>query len=155
MYRRKVNSMTMTEKQRIFADEYLKDLNGTRAYKVAYPSVKKDSVAKAAASRLLTNVNLKSYIEEQLEIMHNERQADAAEVLEFLTAVMRGEQTEQTLIGLGEGAQGITAIEIGAKDRIKAAELLGKRHALFTDKVDLQTGDIVINVGAWDDNEAD
>ncbi|MGG5338096.1 phage terminase small subunit [Enterococcus pernyi] len=147
--------MTMTEKQRIFADEYLKDLNGTRAYKVAYPSVKKDSVAKAAASRLLTNVNLKSYIEEQLEIMHDERQADAVEVLEFLTTVMRGEQTEQTLIGLGEGAQGITAIEIGAKDRIKAAELLGKRHALFTDKVDLQTGDIVINVGAWDDNEAD
>lgn len=31
----------MTDKQQIFADEYLKDLNGTRAYKVAYPNVKK------------------------------------------------------------------------------------------------------------------
>ncbi|MFR0814364.1 MAG: terminase small subunit [Enterococcus casseliflavus] len=147
--------MAMTDKQRIFADEYLKDLNGTRAYKVAYPNVKKDSVAAANANRLLRNAKVKSYIDEQLEIMHNERQADAAEVLEFLTAVMRGKQTEQTLIGLGEGAQGITEIDVSAKDRLKAAELLGKRHALFTDKVDLQTGDIVINVGAWDDNEAD
>lgn len=147
--------MAMTDKQRIFADEYLKDLNGTRAYKVAYPNVKKDSVAAANANRLLRNAKVKSYIDEQLEIMHNERQADAAEVLEFLTAVMRGEQTEQTLIGLGEGTQGITEIDVSAKDRLKAAELLGKRHALFTDKVDLQTGDIVIKVGAWDDNEAD
>ena len=35
----------MTEKQKIFADEYLIDLNATRAYRVAYPSVKKDEVA--------------------------------------------------------------------------------------------------------------
>ncbi|GAX46780.1 terminase small subunit [Pseudolactococcus reticulitermitis] len=140
----------MTDKQRIFADEYLKDLNGTRAYKIAYPNVKKDSVAAANASRLLTNAKLKAYIDEQLEIMHNERTADAQEVLEFLTSVMRGNQTEQTLIGLGEGNQGITEIDVGAKDRLKAAELLGKRHALFTDKVDLQSGDIVIKVGEWD-----
>lgn len=129
--------MIKNDKHQIFADEWLKDMNGTRAYKVAYPHVKKDSTAKAAASRLLTDVNVKSYIDEQLEIMHNERQADASEVLEFLTAVMRGEQTEQTLIGLGEGEQGITAIDVGAKDRIKAAELLGKRHALFTDRQEI------------------
>lgn len=43
----------MTEKQKIFADEYLIDLNATRAYKVAYPRVKNDEVAAAAATRLL------------------------------------------------------------------------------------------------------
>lgn len=43
----------MTEKQKIFADEYLIDLNATRAYKVAYPRVKNDEVAAAAAARLL------------------------------------------------------------------------------------------------------
>lgn len=144
--------MTMTNKQQIFADEWLKDLNGTRAYKVAYPNVKKDRVAATNASRLLTNANVKAYVDEQLEIMHNKRTATAQEVLEYLTAVMRGEHTEQTLIGLGEGAQGKTSIEVGAKDRLKAAELLGKRHALFTDKVDLNTGDIVIKVGEWDDD---
>lgn len=145
--------MTMTDKQQIFADEYLKDLNGTRAYKVAYTNVKKDGTARANASRLLTNANVKSYINEQLEIMHNKRQADAQEVLEYLTSVMRGEQTEKTLISLGELGQEITDIDVGAKDRLKAAELLGKRHALFTDKVDLQTGDIVIKVGEWDEDE--
>ena len=50
--------MALTPKQKIFADEYLIDLNATRAYKVAYPKVKKDEVAKAAGSRLLTNVNV-------------------------------------------------------------------------------------------------
>ncbi|EOL40307.1 hypothetical protein WMG_01063, partial [Enterococcus faecalis EnGen0348] len=47
----------------------------------------------------------------------------------------------------------VVDIDVGAKDRLKAAELLGKRHALFTDKVDLQTGDIVIKVGEWDADE--
>ena len=148
--------MTMTDKQQIFADEYLKDLNGTRAYKVAYPNVKKDSSAATAAGRLLRNVEVKAYIDEQLEKMHDERSADAKEVIEFLTSIMRGEKTEQSLIGVGEGAQAVIDMDVGAKDRIKAAELLGKRHALFTDKVDLQTGDIVIKVGEWDgDDEAE
>lgn len=148
--------MIKNEKHQIFADEWLKDMNGTRAYKVAYPHVKKDTTAKAAASRLLTDVNVKTYIDEQLEKMHDERTADAHEVLEFLTSVMRGEKTEQSLIGVGEGAQAVIDMDVGAKDRIKAAELLGKRHALFTDKVDLQTGDIVIKVGEWDgDDEAE
>lgn len=142
--------MIKNEKHQIFADEWLKDMNGTRAYKVAYPHIKKDSTAKVNASRLLTDANVKAYIDEQLEKMHNERQADANEVIEYLTSVMRGKQTEKTLIGIGEGVQKITEIDVGAKDRIKAAELLGKRHALFTDKVDLQTGDIVIKVGEWD-----
>lgn len=127
----------MTDKQQIFVDEYLKDLNGTRAYKVAYPNVKKDSVAATNAARLLRNAKVKKYIDEQLEIMHNERTADAQEVLEYLTSIMRGEQQEQVLRGVGMGEQVKTNIEVSAKDRIKAAELLGKRHALFTDKTEL------------------
>ena len=86
--------MGMTEKQKRFADEYLIDLNGTRAYKVAYPSVKKDQVAATNAGRLLRNAEVKTYIDEQLEKIHNEKTADAQEVLEYLTAVMRNEQTE-------------------------------------------------------------
>ena len=52
----------MTRKQKIFADEYLIDLNATRAYKVAYPSVKNDATAAAAAARLLRNVKVREYI---------------------------------------------------------------------------------------------
>ncbi|MBO1141768.1 terminase small subunit [Enterococcus avium] len=132
----------MTDKQRIFADEYLKDLNGTRAYKVAYPNVKKNSSAATAAGRLLRNVEIKSYIDEQLEQMHNERTADAKEILEYLTAVMRGEETETvaTAKGLYDG------VEVSAKDRLKAAELLGKRHALFTDKQQIEVTEMPVFV---------
>lgn len=141
----------MTPKQQIFADEYLKDTNGTRAYKVAYPQVKKDQVAATAAGRLLRNVEVSQYITRQLEKMHSKRSADAQEVIEYLTSVMRGKQKEQTLKGLGMGEQEVASIDVSAKDRIKAAELLGKRLALWTDNINLTNKDIVIKIGGDDD----
>lgn len=148
--------MGMTEKQKRFADEYLIDLNGTRAYKVAYPSVKKDQVAATNAGRLLRNAEVKTYIDEQLEKIHNEKTADAQEVLEYLTAVMRNEQTEEVVVveGTGDGCSEARTMEkdTSIKDRVKAAELLGKRYSLFTDKMELATGDIVLKIGEWDDD---
>lgn len=88
----------MTEKQKIFADEYLIDLNATLAYKMAYPNVKNDAVAAAAAARLLRNVKVKNYIAEQMEKIHNEKTADAQEVIEYLTSVLRGESTAQEIV---------------------------------------------------------
>lgn len=130
-----------TDKQMIFANEYLIDLNATRAYKKTYPNVKKDSVAKAAASRLLTNVNLKNYIDEQLKKIEDESIADATEVMKYLTAVMRNELTEEVVVveGEGEGCSSARIVkkDISAKDRNKAAELLGKRYRLFTEKIEV------------------
>ena len=131
----------MTEKQKRFADEYLIDLNATRAYKVAYPNVKNDAVAAAAAARLLRNVKVKNYIAEQMEKIHNEKTADAQEVIEYLTSVLRGESTSQEIVveGIGDGMSEARTMEKGPseKDRLKAAELLGKRYSLFTDKVEV------------------
>lgn len=127
----------MTEKQKIFADEYIICLNATRAYKKAYPNVKKDEVARANGSRLLTNANVKTYIDEQLEKLQSERVADQQEVLEFLTSVMRGEKTEPLLVLDGEGTQKVINAVPPVQARTKAAELLGKRYRLFTDKVEL------------------
>ncbi|MBO1704178.1 terminase small subunit [Eubacterium callanderi] len=146
----------MTEKQKRFADEYLIDLNGTRAYKVAYPRVKNDETARANASRMLTNANVKTYIDEQLEKIHNEKTADAQEVLEYLTAVMRNEQTEEVVVveGTGDGYSEARTMEkdTSIKDRVKAAELLGKRYSLFTDKVDLNADmDLKITVDYGED----
>lgn len=134
----------LTEKQKRFADAYLLDCNGTRAYQAAYTNVKKDEVARANASRLLAKANVRAYINERLEEMHSEKTADAREVIEYLTSVMRGEQTEQTLRLIGDGCQTIADIAVPAKDRIKAAELLGKRYSLFTDKVQLDTVPVTI-----------
>ena len=63
----------MTEKQKRFCDEYLIDCNATRAYKTVYQNVKSDETAKSAASRLLTNVNVKKYIDDRMEELHNEK----------------------------------------------------------------------------------
>ncbi|MEY8307703.1 terminase small subunit [Enterococcus faecium] len=142
--------MRMTEKQKRFCDFYIETGNATQAAIKAGYSKK---AAKEIGYENLTKLHLKSYIDERLAELKNERTADAQEVLEYLTAVMRGNFKEATLIGIGEGVQSIAYIDVGAKDRLKAAELLGKRHALFTDKVDLQTGDIVIKVGEWDADE--
>lgn len=60
--------------------------------------------------------------------------AKQEEVLTYLTSIMRGEQSENVLIGIGNGKQKIAKIKVSAKDRIKAAELLGKRYGLWTDK---------------------
>lgn len=116
---------------------------------MAYPNVKKDSSAATAAGRLLRNVEIKSYIDEQLEQMHNERTADAKEILEYLTAVMRGEETETvaTAKGLYDG------VEVSAKDRLKAAELLGKRHALFTDKQQIEVTEMPVFVDDIGDDD--
>ena len=74
--------------------------------------------------------------------MNDKRIAKAEEVLEYLTRVLRGEETEQVIVteNVGDYMSEARTIdkELSAKDRIKAAELLGKRYALFTEKVDVE-----------------
>lgn len=139
----------MTEKQKIFADEYLIDLNATRAYRVAYPAVKKDETAASAAARMLRNVKVKKYIDKRLEEIHNEKTADAKEVMEYLTSVLRGESRSEEIVveGLGDGLSKAKTMEKAPseKDRLKAAELLGKRYSLFTDKVEMEA-DMELNI---------
>lgn len=131
----------MTEKQKRFCDEYLIDLNATRAYRAVYRSIKSDEVARKAGSRLLTNVDVKKYITNRMEEIHNKKTADAQEVIEYLTSVLRGESssTEIVVEGTGDGCSEARTIEKAPseKERLKAAELLGKRYGLYTDKVDL------------------
>ena len=134
----------MTEKQKIFADEYVICLNATRAYKKAYPNVKKDEVARANGSRLLTKANVKAYIDEQLEKLQSERVADQQEVMEYLTAVMRGKKTEPLLVLDGEGKQKVIDAIPPVQARTKAAELLGKRYRLFTDKQEVEVQGTVV-----------
>ena len=75
----------LTEKQKRFCEEYLIDLNATRAYKAVYKNCKKDESARVNGSKLLTNTNIKAYIDEKLEEIHSKNTADAREVIEYLT----------------------------------------------------------------------
>lgn len=137
--------VAMNAKQRRFCDEYLIDCNATQAAIRAGYSKK---TAKQIGQENLTKPDLKSYIDEQLEILHNQKTADAQEVLEYLTSIMRGEHTEQTLKLVGEGVQTITEIDVAAKERLKAAELIGKRYGIWKDNVDVKGAIPTVLIGS-------
>ena len=127
--------MKLTVKQQRFADEYIRTGN---AYQSAINAGYSETYAKGNVVKLLENVSVKSYIDKRLEELKKESIAEQDEILQYLTSVMRGEMTEQTVVGQGEGYQEIDNIDVGAKDRIKAAELLGKRYRMWTEKIEAE-----------------
>lgn len=130
--------MKLTEKQKRFADYYIETGNITEAAVKAGYSKK---TARVIGQENLQKPAIKSYIDEKLETMQDERTASAKEVLEFLTKSMRGELDEEVVVveGTGDGTSEARTVkkQIGLRDRIKSAELLGKRYRLFTDKVEV------------------
>lgn len=134
----------MTPRQQKFCDEYLISGNATEAAIKAGYSRK---TAKQTGSENLSKPDLRAYIDEQLAKIHSAKIADAEEVMKYLSSVMRGEHTEQVLKLVGEGVQTVTDIDVSAKERLKAAELIGKRYGLFTDKVGLEGAVPVIITG--------
>ena len=92
----------LTPAQQRFADEYLIDPNATRAYKIAYPAVKSDKVAGVNAARLLGNARVKEYIDEKIAEISSAKTADAKEVMEYLSSVMRREHTENIVVTITE-----------------------------------------------------
>jgi terminase small subunit len=130
--------MKLTEKQKRFADYYIETGNITEAAVKAGYSKK---TARVIGQENLLKPAIKGYIDEKLETMQDERTASAKEVLEFLTKSMRGEIKEEVVVveGTGDGTSEARMVkkQIGLRDRIKSAELLGKRYRLFTDKVEI------------------
>lgn len=79
--------MKLTPKQKIFVDEYLVDLNATRAYKVAYPSCKKEETAAQAGSRLLRNVKVKDHIDKRMKDRQERTEITQDKVLKELAKI--------------------------------------------------------------------
>ena len=120
------DASTLTEKERIFADEYIKTTNATQsAIKAGYA----ENSASVTGSKMLRKPKVRQYIDAVMNERSKNTIATADEVLEYLTKVMNGE--EKDAFGL----------DASIADRTKAAELLGKRHMLFTDKVKLDISD--------------
>ena len=142
--------MKLTPKQKAFADYYIELGNATEAYLKAGYKAEKRHVAEANARKLLGNYSVKKYIEERMKELESERIASQEEILQFLTSVMRGETTERIpIVGKDffEMVDNIPSI----KDRVKAAELLGKRYALWTDKQQIEGTQQVVIVEDLDD----
>lgn len=126
----------LTIKQKKFADEYIISGNATQA---AINAGYSEKTARKIGSENLTKPDIKSYIDERMKKLEEEAIADQAEVLKFLTRILRDEEKEEVLVNIGNFEQEIQTMKVSAKDRIKAAELLGKRYGSWTDKVDLSS----------------
>lgn len=151
----------MTEKQKIFADEYLIDLNATRAYRVAYPNVKKDDTAAVNGSKLLRNAKVAEYIQERMQERQQRTEVTQDRVVQELAAIAFAKATDYVMVksngpaavvmikstddltdeqvraiaGIKEGANGI---EIKLNDKEKALELLGRHLGMWNDKLEVK-----------------
>lgn len=126
----------LTEKQKRFADYYIETGNMTEAAIKAGYSKK---TARVIGQENLLKPAIKNYIDEKLKELEEKRVASATEVMQLLTSAMRGELDEEVVVveSIGDYCSEARVVKkkIGLKDRIKAAELIGKRHRLFTDKI--------------------
>lgn len=156
----------MTDAQKRFCDEYLIDLNATRAYKVAYPNCKKDETAKSAGSRLLTNVNVQNYISEKMKerekrtevtqdmvikelakiaflnirklYTENGQLKNVADIDDDTAGAISSLETLEEYDGYGDERAKIGDIQkVKLLDKTKALELLGRHLGIFNDKLDV------------------
>ena len=154
----------MTDAQKRFCDEYLIDLNATRAYKVAYPKCKEDETANAASSRMLRNVKVQEYISEKQKEIEKRTEVTQDMVIKELAKIafldIRKLYTEngqlknvadidsdtagaisslETLAeyeGYGDDREKIRDTQkVKLLDKTKALELLGKHLGMFKEKV--------------------
>lgn len=148
----------MTEKQKRFADEYLIDLNATQAAIRAGYSPK--GINKRV-SRMMANDGIREYIEKRLAEKEDALIAKQDEVLQTLTRVLRRQEMDTVVVtckerssGYDENGKKVTVerevpqlVQVPTKvsDLNKAAELLGKRYSLFTDKVEMDA-DMDLNI---------
>lgn len=121
-----VSDIKLKPKEFTFAEEWLKTMNATQsAIKAGYS----ERTAYSAGNRLLKKVEVKQYIDERLAEMQESSIADTNEVMQFLSSTMRGDIPDQF------------GLDPALNDRLKAAELLGKRYKMFTDKQEISGAD--------------
>ena len=126
----------LTLKQQKFADEFI--ANGGNATQAAILAGYSKKTAYQSGAENLKKPQVATYIKERRQAFSDAKVADQREVQEYLTRVMRGEETES--VTTSKGVYG--NVEVSAKDRLKAAEMLGRTMMMFTDKVQATVEDV-------------
>ena len=136
----------MTAKQMRFCDEYLIDLNATQAAIRAGYSEKN---ARNIASENMAKPNIRAYIDKRMAEKESALIADQDEVLRYLTSVLRGESQSEVVVieNIGDFTSEARTMQKAPdeKERLRAAELLGKRYGLYKETVE-QTVDMELNI---------
>ena len=147
----------LTPKQKIFCDEYLIDLNATRAYKKAYINIKNDDTAAVNGNRLLRNAKVKEYLDKRMKDREKRTEITQDMVLKELAAIAFSngadfaKVTDDNMVRIiptdelsEDKKKAISAIKetkfginIETCDKVKALELIGKHLGMFKDKVEL------------------
>jgi len=145
----------LTEKQQLFCDEYLIDLNATQA---AIRAGYSKRTARQIGTENLSKPAISEYIEKRMAEKKDKLIAKQDEVLEYFTSVMRGESRSSVLARDETGADRVIEKPPDEKEKLKAGEQLGKYYALFTEKVEQDLDmvlDIKIDYGDKEDGEDD
>ena len=141
----------MREQWRLAAEKYIETGNQKEAALAAGYS---ESYADKKAWQLFQRQEVKDYIEELHEKMEQEAIAKPAEIMKYWTSVMRGDAESEVIVveGIGDGCSEARVIDKppDEKERLKAAELLGKRYGMFTDKVSVE-GNIPVVIAGDDE----
>ena len=135
----------LNEKQKAFADYYIESLNATESYMKVYEC--SYNTARTNGARLLTNANIKKYIDEVMSAKDESRIASQDEILQILTDIARGITEEEVVQFSQLGEELRTTRKPTIKDRMKASELLGKRYRMWIDKVEANVNQQVIFEG--------
>ncbi len=136
----------LTPKQQRFVEEYVIDCNATQA---AIRAGYSEKTAQSIGAENLTKPVIKAYIDEHLAEIRSKCIADTQEILGYLTSVMCVESKSSVLAveGIGNGSSEARILDKppDEKERIKAAELLGKRHGIWTERKEV-VGDLELNI---------
>ena len=118
--------MKLTVKQKLFADEYIKSGNATQsAIKAGYAP----KAAYRTGAENLRKPQIKSYIDAKMAEIESSKIADAKEVLEFYTRVLREEETEEVTLAAGDKVVTVRK-KPSTKDKIAVSREIMKRYPL-------------------------
>ena len=127
----------LTAQQERFAQNIVKGLTPRDAYTDAGYKAR-GRAASASASRLLTNANVQARISELAGEVKTASIADAREIQEFWSRVLRAEETEELLTKMGS----LVEARARVSDRLRAAEALAKMQGLFSRTDDNNSSEI-------------
>jgi phage terminase small subunit len=134
----------LNDKQRKFADEYIKCLNASEAYRKAGYKCKSDDVVKVCASKLLTTANVQQYISERQEKLQKKTEITQEWVINRLKEISDRCMQEEPVMKRVNGEMVETGeFKFDSQGAVKSTELLGKHLGLFEAKQQPQQQPII------------
>ena len=128
-----------------FCHEYIKDMNATQA---AIRTGDSEKTAKMQGSRLMTNDDIKTRISELRDAYLDENIMTAKQVEYELTRIALGLSNEKQVVieGTGEGCSEARIIDKppDERSRLKALELMAKRHRILSGDTTIDIKPVII-----------